>query len=81
LPEPTTISRAKLNGDSWDILVQWVGRGLAEATWESLESFKERYPDFQLEDKLFSQEGGSVMDKFFGAKFRRRSKDKSPGSV
>jgi len=22
-----------------------------------------------------------VMDKFFGAKFRRRSKDKSPGSV
>ena len=81
LPTPAAVSRAKPNGHSWDILVQWVGRGPAEATWEALESFKERYPDFQLEDKLFSQEGGSVMDKFFGAKFRRRSKDKSPGSV
>ena len=78
LPEPATISRAKPNGDSWDILVQWVGRGPAEATWESLESLKERYPDFQLEDKLFSQEGGSVVNNFFGKKFQRRQKKSKP---
>jgi transcriptional regulator GlxA family with amidase domain len=33
-----------------------------DASWESLEDFKERYPDFKLEDALFSQAGGSVME-------------------
>jgi hypothetical protein len=49
--------RAKPTGNSWELLVRWEGSSLAEATWEQLEPFKEAYPDFQLEDKLFCQEG------------------------
>jgi hypothetical protein len=32
------------------------------------------YPDFQLEDKLFRQEGGNVMDSYFQRQYRRRKK-------
>jgi hypothetical protein len=32
-----------------------------EATWEPLEEFKTRFPDFQLEDELFVEEGRDVM--------------------
>jgi len=39
-----------------------------------LESFKERYPSFQLEDKLFQKEGRSVVDSFVGRKYERRRK-------
>jgi len=39
-----------------------------------LEQFKESFPDFQLEDKLFSYGEGSVVDLFFGHKFQRRQK-------
>ncbi|XP_072146537.1 uncharacterized protein [Setaria viridis] len=66
LPTPLAIVRARPLHNSWDLLVQWVGHDPAEATWELLEDFKERYPTFQLEDKLFSQGGISVMDNFFG---------------
>jgi hypothetical protein len=58
---------------SWDILVQWRGRSAAEATWEPLESFKQAFPKFKLEEELFRHwGGGSVMDTFFGQRYRRR---------
>ena len=72
------IMRAKPTKDSWELLVQWTGRSTAEATWESLEHFKESYPEFKLEDELFSQEGRSVVDSFFGKHYSRK---KSPHSV
>jgi hypothetical protein len=31
----------------------WVDQPASVATWEVLEEFKEAYPKFQLEDKLF----------------------------
>jgi len=37
--------------------------------------FKEKYPSFKLEDELFGQEGGSVVDTFFGKKYQRKKKE------
>ena len=52
----------------------WLGLPAADTSWELLESFKERYPSFQLEDKLFQKEGGSVVDSFVGRTYERRRK-------
>jgi hypothetical protein len=72
VPVPQAVVRAKPTGNSWELLVRWEGSSLAEATWEQLEPFKEAYPDFQLEDKLFRQEGGNVMDSYFQKQYRRK---------
>jgi hypothetical protein len=48
------------------LLVRWKDRLAGEATWEPIDQFKDAYPEFQLEDELFRQAGGSVMDTFFG---------------
>jgi hypothetical protein len=45
--------RAMPTKDSWQLLVQWEGGTAADATWEPLPEFKERYPTFKLEDELF----------------------------
>jgi hypothetical protein len=49
------------------------------ATWEALEEFKEACPEFQLEGKLFQQEGGNVMDQYFGKQHRRKPKKETTG--
>lgn len=36
----------------------------ADATWEMLTDFKERYLEFQLEDELFVVEEESVVDSY-----------------
>jgi hypothetical protein len=36
--------------------------------------FKDSFPSFQLEDKLFPDEGGSVVDTLFGRTYRRQRK-------
>jgi hypothetical protein len=46
--------------------------------WEPLEQFKEAYPDFKLEGKLFRR-GGSVVDAFFSQQYAR--KPKKPASA
>ncbi|CAN6198913.1 unnamed protein product [Urochloa humidicola] len=75
VPVPAKVVRAKPAGNSWDVLVQWEGRSTADASWLELQTFKETYPDFKLEDELFCQEGGSVMDSF-GKQYRRQNKKK-----
>ena len=55
-------------------LVQWEGLPPSSASWEDLASFQTRYPSFQLEDKLFQKEDGSVVDSFVGRKYERRRK-------
>jgi hypothetical protein len=70
------VVRVRPTLDSWELLVRWVDRDAGDATWEQLDQFKEAYPDFKLEDELFCQKGGSVMDSFFGKQFRRRNKEK-----
>ncbi|CAN6308396.1 unnamed protein product [Urochloa humidicola] len=76
---PEKVLRVRPAASGWELLVQWTGRGAIDATWESLDQFKGRYPEFQLEDELFSNQGRSVVDTFFGRQFKRsKKKDKAP---
>jgi hypothetical protein len=56
------------------VLVQWFGEPATSATWENLDDFKARYPEFQLEDELDFDGGGDVM---YGRTYvrRRRARD------
>lgn len=44
VPSPLSIVWARLNHDTWELLVRWVGFSLADATWEQLEDFRQSYP-------------------------------------
>jgi hypothetical protein len=74
LPVSSCVVKARLNRGRWKVRVCWAGRASGAATWELLQDFEQDYPDFQLEDELFSGEGGSVVDSFYGTKFGRRPK-------
>jgi hypothetical protein len=74
LPVPARVLHARPTATSWELLVSWECLASADASWEPLEDFKERYLKFKLEDELFSQAGGSVTDSMFGKQFRRRTK-------
>jgi len=74
LPTPEKVIRARLNRGVWQLLVHWVGRPAADASWEPLKDFVKLYPQWQLEDELFRGEGGSVVDAFVGKHYHRRNK-------
>jgi hypothetical protein len=40
IPSPNKVVKARLNRGVWELLVQWVGRAAADASWEQLEEFK-----------------------------------------
>jgi hypothetical protein len=81
LPVPLKIVQTRLNRGNWELLVQWLGRSTADASWEPLEEFSVDYPDFQLEDELFHREGGSVIDAFVGRTYQRRPKAAQAGDM
>lgn len=54
--------------------MQWQGLQAANTAWEKLQDFKNLYPPYQLVDELFLQEGGNVVDAFYGKTYKRRSK-------
>ena len=51
------------------MLIQWHGLPEDDATWETLDEFRDHFPDFQLEDELFAQAGRDVMT---GVTYTRR---------
>ena len=74
VPTTSQVVRARLNRGRWELLVHWDGRSVADATWEPVADFKERYPTFQLADELFVGEEGNVVDSFLGRHYRRRTR-------
>lgn len=74
MPSPSMIVRSRIYKDNWEVLVQWIGQPASEASWVLLTDFKRQYPNFQLEDELFPQEGGNVVDTYWGKYYSRRSK-------
>jgi hypothetical protein len=69
VPAPDRVLRAQLCRGEWKLLVKWQGLPADDATWEPLQSFKDLYPDVQLEDELFAGEGRDVM---IGRTYSRR---------
>ena len=71
LPTPERVLRASLRRGVWHVLVQWRGSDDANATWEPVDTFRQSYPEVQLEDELFQEEGRDVM---IGQTYQRRHK-------
>jgi hypothetical protein len=44
VPVPKKVVHARPTASSWEVLTQWQGKTVAEATWEPLEQFKDAYP-------------------------------------
>ncbi|WVZ75167.1 LOW QUALITY PROTEIN: hypothetical protein U9M48_023250, partial [Paspalum notatum var. saurae] len=74
LPEPLRVERARLACGVRQVLVHWRGEQAASATWEDLDDFRTRFPDFQLEDELDLEGGRDVMCGRTYAR-RRRARD------
>jgi transcriptional regulator GlxA family with amidase domain len=55
------------------VLVQRKDQSSSAASWEDVDQFQQRYPDFQLEDKLFLEGGSDVM---WGRTYGRRQRQK-----
>jgi len=74
VPEPERAVKMRLARGVRQLLIQWKGESPASATWEDAEAFTDKYPDFQLEDELSSEEGRDVM---WGRTYvrRRRARD------
>ncbi|XP_068636100.1 uncharacterized protein [Aristolochia californica] len=58
---PTAVLCTRLTNDHWEILVQWTDTDPNAATWECVDIFKQVYPAFELEDKLFLQGEADVV--------------------
>ncbi|KAF8650207.1 hypothetical protein HU200_064063 [Digitaria exilis] len=53
-PTPEKVLKARLNRSDWELLIQWVGRTAADASWEPFLEFKATYRSVQLADDLLS---------------------------
>ena len=72
ISQPQFIVRSRINRGAVDVLVEWAHLPVAEATGIPLTVFQETYPEFELADKLFVQEGSNVVDAFIGKKYSRK---------
>ena len=74
VPEPLRVERARLARGVRQVLIHWRGEPAASASWEDLDDFRARFPDFQLEDELDLEGGRDVMCGRAYAR-RRRARD------
>jgi transposase InsO family protein len=72
IPKPEHVHKARLCRGVRQILVQLVGQDASQASWEDLEDFKQRYPEWQLADDLLVEGGSDVM---WGRVYGRRKKE------
>jgi hypothetical protein len=74
VPDPTSVLRIRLgpNGER-QALIQWDNLPPSSPSWEDLEQFKQKYPQFQLEDELLLKGGSDVM---WGRSYSRRKRHK-----
>jgi len=72
VPEPEKAVRSRLARGVRQVLVQWKGESAASATWEDVDAFTAKYPNFQLEDELLLDGGRDVM---WGRTYARRARD------
>ena len=72
--EPERAVRFRLARGVRQVLIHWKGQSPASATWEDVEPFIAKYPEFQLEDELPLDGGRDVM---VGRTYtrRRRARD------
>jgi len=73
LQQPEKVFKSKLRRGTWHILVKWSGFPESEATWEPVPEFQATYPDYQLEDELFPEDGRDVM---VGQVYQRRTRER-----
>jgi hypothetical protein len=69
IPEPLCVEQARLARGVRQVLVRWHDEPVESTSWEDLDEFRIKYPDFQLEDELGLEGGRDVM---WGRTYRRR---------
>ena len=65
----TSAVKTRLARGVRQVLVRWKGTSPASATWEDVDTFTARYPQFQLDDVLPREKGRDVM---WGRTYTRR---------
>ena len=68
-PTPSKELRARIARGLQQVLIQWEGQSASDASWEDVPAFRDRCPNFQLEDELFQNGGGDVM---WGQTYKRK---------
>ena len=68
----------RIKGGSHEVLIHWSHSSPADASWEKVQAFSAKYPDFQLEDKLPLGVGSNVTKPLQVYTFSHGSKSKQP---
>ena len=82
--EPLQIKDIRGSGPEQSVLVQWKGLPDFESTWESARLIHQRFPEFQLEDKLkllAGRDGKTPIITYYRRRRKRLTKEEWSGST